>query len=195
MEIEIFKLHNNKENKAIYIIINYTSNYFDYNTNLYDLPKNILANFNINIIMSKSMPIFFIIIEDKTDIIDLLIFNIKKFCYIRKYLYFQDINVYNYNYNCDIIRNILFIKQQKGMIINYNDINKNKFKMKRNINKFIYDCLYFNYKIGDRLFLLKIKKFDSFNTEKKNDENKKIILLENKNDKKMMIQKMRLIMK
>jgi hypothetical protein len=148
------------------------------------LPKNILANFNINIIVSKSKPIFFIIIEDKTNINDLRIFNIKKFFYIQKYLYFQDIIVYNYkyNYNFDFIRNILSIKQQKGMIINYNDIKKIKLKMERYINKVIYECLYFNYKIGDNL--LKIKKFDSFNTEKNIDENKIISLLENKNGKK-----------
>jgi hypothetical protein len=42
--------------------------------------------------MSKIMPIVFIIIGDKI-INEFRIFNIKKFCYIRKCLFFQDINL------------------------------------------------------------------------------------------------------
>ena len=78
MENIIIKSHNNKENKAIYIVINYTSKFLHKNTELNNLHKNILANLNINIIMSKIMPIVFIIIGDKI-INEFRIFNIKKF--------------------------------------------------------------------------------------------------------------------
>lgn len=178
MEKGIIILNNNKGNKAIYIIINYTSDCLKIST---DLTKNILANFNINIIVPKSMPISFIIIEDKLKKNRLRIFNIKKFCYIQKYLYFQDINVFNFNF--DIIRNVLFIKQQKGMIINYCDINKNKLKLEEYVNILIYNCIYFNYKIIDQLFLIKIKNLESFNMEKNHEQKKKIKLIEDKKDK------------
>ena len=182
MEKGIFKFYNNKENKAIYIVINYKSDFLHNNAKLYNLPQNISANF-INIIMSKSMPIFFIIIEDKINN-EFRIFNLIKFCNIHIYLYFQDINVHNYN--IEFVRDIMFIKQQKGMIINYNDINKNKInlKLKKYFNKFIYNCIYFNYRTEDKLFLLKIKKVESFNIEKNNDQKKIIALIENKNEKR-----------
>ena len=181
MENIIIKSHNNKENKAIYIVINYTSKFLHKNTELNNLHKNILANLNINIIMSKIMPIVFIIIGDKI-INEFRIFNIKKFCYIRKCLFFQDINVDNYNF--DISRDILFIKKQKEMIIINNEINKNRLKLKENINKFIYKCIYFNFRTEYKLFLRKIKKMESFNIEKNNNKKKVIALVENKNNKR-----------
>jgi len=181
MEKGIFKFYNNnKENKAIYIVINNKSYFLHNNTKLNNLHKNISANF-INIIMPKSMIFFFIIIEDKINN-ELRIYNISKFCSIHKYFYFQDINVHNYYF--DFVRDIMYINKQKGLIINYNDINKNKLKLKKYINKFIYNCKYFNYRSEDKLILLKIKKVESSYIEKNSDEKKIIALIENKNEKR-----------
>ena len=164
MENESMKLHNNYENKTIYIVLNYTSDLLNNKANLSNLPKNISTDYNINLFEPKTMSIFCIAKEDKKNTDEHRIFNIKEFCNIQKSLNTKDINVHNYSF--DNIRDILFINQQKEFIMNY-DIELN---LKKYINRLFYNFIYFNSRAKALLFLFKMNKLESFNIQNNNDK-------------------------
>jgi hypothetical protein len=179
MENESKKLHNNNnESKTVYIVLNYTSDLLNNKVDLSNLPKNISTDFNINLLESKTMSIFLIVMDGKKNSNELRIFNTKEFCNIEKSLYFKDINVHNYSF--DNIRDILFINQQKEFIMNINDI---ELKLKKYINRFIYNCIYFNSKANE-LLLLKMNNLESLNLLNNNDKKELISLIKSKIYKK-----------
>jgi hypothetical protein len=165
MENESMNLHNNYENKTIYIVLNDTSDLLNNKANLSNLPKNISTDYNINLFGPKTMSIFCIAKEDKKNTDEHRIFNIKEFCNIQKSLNAKDINVYNYSF--DNIRDMLFINQQKEFIMNYNDIELN---LKKYINRLFYNFIYFNSRAKALLFLLKMNKLENFNIQNNNDK-------------------------
>jgi hypothetical protein len=54
MENESMNLHNNYENKTIYIVLNYTSDLLNNKANLSNLPKNISTDYNNKFIWTKN---------------------------------------------------------------------------------------------------------------------------------------------
>jgi hypothetical protein len=178
MENESMKLHNNYENKTIYIVLNDISDLLNNKANLSNLPKNISTDYNINLFGPKTMSIFCIAKEDKKNTDEHRIFNIKEFCNIQKSLNAKDLNVHNYSF--DNIRDILFINQQKEFIMNINDI---ELKLKKYINRFIYNCIYFNNKANE-LLLLKMNNLESLNLLNNNDKKELISLIKSKIYKK-----------
>lgn len=166
MENESIKLNNNYENKTIYIVLNYTSDLLNNNkANLSNLPKNVSTDFNINFFEQKIMSICCISKEDKKNINEHQIFNIKDFYNMQKSSDVKEIDMHNYS--LDNIRDILFINQQKEFIINYNDI---ELKLKKYMNRLFYNFIYFNNKAKALLFLLKMNKFENFNILKNSDK-------------------------
>lgn len=165
MENESIKLHNNYENKTIYIVLNYMSYLLNNKANLCNLPKNISTDFNINLFESKAISIFYFNKEDKKNTNELRILNIKESYNMQKSLNVKDINVHNYSF--DNIRDILFINKQNEFIKNYNDI---ELKSKKYINRFIYNFIYFNNEDKNLTSLLKMNKLESFNMPKNNDK-------------------------